>query len=83
MQIALNTPRLVILGLLLSFAVFLVLLGMLLHVENKWLQLTMLVSVLPLLWIAGALIFSQQEISTYKSPNVELSGLRGCLRSSA
>ena len=74
MQIMLNTPGLVLLGALLMFAVMLVVLGAILHCENIWQTLLMLVLVLPQALIAGALIFSLQEISACENPNVLVSG---------
>ena len=74
MQIMLNTPGLVLLGALLMFAVMLVALGAILHCENIWQTLLMLVLVLPLTWIAGALICSQQTTSSCGNPNVRGKG---------
>lgn len=58
------------------FAVALVLLGLLSRCENIWQLLLGLASLLPVAWIAGALIFSQQTTSCDVNPNVKVSGER-------
>ena len=75
MQITLNTPELVLLGALLMFAAMLVVLVSLVRCEKIWQLLLMWVAVLPLAWIAGALIFSQQTTSSCENPNVEYAPL--------
>lgn len=60
MQLELNPLGIAPLGLVLMFQVMLVVLGALLHGENIWQKLLLLVSVTPIAVIAYVLIFSLQ-----------------------
>ena len=69
MQIVLNSPRLITLGLLLAIAGLIALLAWLVHDEKVWLALPLLGSALLFLSLASVLIFSLQEVSTCQTPN--------------
>ena len=70
MQTTLHSQELVILGVLLIFEVLILLFVLLCRHEKIWQLLLGSVLMLPLIWIAGALIFYQKDTSSHQTPTV-------------